>query len=101
MGRDMASSGLSIKLIGASALGGFRIWNLVKRNYSSEFRTGWSILTHFLDAGVALQRGDGFIKVADHCRVFHADQVQGRDIVEGGSPRFAMCIHDEVSTLIL
>lgn len=54
----------------------------------------WSS-THLLDAGVALQSRDGFIEVADHCRMLHADHVQGRYPVEGGGPRLAMCLHDD------
>jgi hypothetical protein len=42
-----------------------------------------------------LQSRDGFIEIADHCRVLHADHVQRRDSVEGGGPRLAMCLHDD------
>jgi hypothetical protein len=28
--------------------------------------------------------------------VFHADQVQGRNVVKGGSSRLAMCLHDDI-----
>lgn len=53
------------------------------------------ITTHLFDAGVALQSRDGFIEVADYCRVLHADHVQGRDPVKGGGPRLTMCLHDD------